>query len=106
VIPINGFTGGVLLVYEAAEVIVESSDSEGIYEPYKSSSIRIQGAIQHPTHLVESMAMASVQMPVPTYQPLLLANLVQQGILSHSQMLAAHWYFDPETKRIQHFPFL
>jgi predicted RNA methylase len=113
VIPINGFAGAVLLVYEAAEVIVESTDSEGIYEPYKSSSIKIQGAIEHPTPLVESMAMASVRMPVPTYQPLLPANLVQQGILSHaqleaivfageahSQMLAAHWYFDPETKRI------
>jgi predicted RNA methylase len=113
VIPINGFAGAVLLVYEAADVIVASSDSEGIYEPYKSSSIEIQGAIEHPTPLVESMAMATVRMPVPTYQPLLPANLVQQGILSHaqleaivfageahSQMLAAHWYFDPETKRI------
>jgi predicted RNA methylase len=113
VIPINGFAGAVLLVYKAAEVITDSTDSEGIYEPYKSSSIEIQGAIEHPTPLVESMAMATVRMPVPTYQPLLPANLVQQGILSHaqleaivfageahSQMLAAHWDFDPETKRI------
>jgi predicted RNA methylase len=113
VIPIAGFSGAVLLVYEPAETDVEVSETEGIYEPYRSSSIKIPGTIEHPTPLVESMAMASVRMPVPTYQPLLPAQLVQRGILSHaqleaivyageahSQMLATHWYFDPETKRI------
>jgi predicted RNA methylase len=116
-LPVNtvaGFHQPVMLVYEPAILGAPETISEGIYEPYKSSSIYIPSAIEHPTPLVESMAMASVSMPYPSYQPLLPARLVEDGALSHAQLeaiifagaahtqlLAAHWHFDPETKRVK-----
>jgi predicted RNA methylase len=112
-IHLDGFSDGVLLIYEVAEVLLCSAEFEGIYEPYRSSVIHIPGAIEHPTPLVESIAMASVKMPIPTYQPLLPAQLLRQGILSHAQLeaiiyageahskeLDADWFYDSAKKQI------
>jgi predicted RNA methylase len=113
--PLAGFQDAILLIYEAAvPTTSQASDAEGIYESYRSSVVHIPGAIEHPTPLVESLAMASVQMPMPSYQPLLPVALIERGILSHAQLeaviyageahaklLDAHWYFDPETKEIR-----
>ncbi len=43
----------------------------GIYVPYRVARLTIGGASAHPTPLVESIAMASILPPVPTYQPVL-----------------------------------
>ena len=48
-----------------------AADPVGIYVPYRVARIEIEGATPHPTPLVESVAMASIAPPVPTYRPLL-----------------------------------
>eukprot|EP00903_Cladosiphon_okamuranus_P021920 g20152.t1 len=40
-----------------------------VYEVYDLQAIRIDGAAEHPTALVQSAAMASVPPPVPSYRP-------------------------------------
>ena len=48
--------------------------TEAIYEDYGLQSIRIPGALPHPTRLVQSAAMASVAPPKPSYRPRLPAK--------------------------------
>jgi predicted RNA methylase len=57
-----------------------------VYEAYDLQAIRINGAAEHPTALVQSAAMASVPPPVPTYRPILPKTLVADGLLSAPQL--------------------
>ena len=57
-----------------------------VYEAYDLQAIRIDGAAEHPTALVQSAAMGSVPPPVPTYRPLLPKTLVADGLLSAPQL--------------------
>jgi len=60
--------------------------SDALYEPFTLQSIRIPGAVSHPTPLVQSAAMASVRPPLPTYRPHLPKGLVEAGLLSDAQL--------------------
>ena len=57
-----------------------------VYEVYDLQAIRIDGAAEHPTALVQSAAMASVPPPVPSYRPVLPKTLVRDGLLSAPQL--------------------
>lgn len=65
-----------------------SVTEEGIYQAYTPQTIAIEGASTHPTPLVQSIAMASVMPPMPTYQPLLPKKVIEEKILSQAQLEA------------------
>jgi hypothetical protein len=58
----------------------------GVYLPYRPSRIEFATAGEHPTALVESVAMGSIAGPVPTYVPHLPERTVTERMLSSSQL--------------------
>jgi predicted RNA methylase len=58
----------------------------GVYLPYRPSRIAIGCASEHPTALVESIAMGSITAPRPTYRPQLPTRIVDDLVLSDAQL--------------------
>ena len=48
--------------------------------------MRIEGAKEHPTPLVQSAAMAAVSHPAPDYRPMLPERIAADGLLSDAQL--------------------
>jgi len=61
-------------------------DQTGVYLPYRPSRIVFDKAGEHPTPLVESVAMGSIPAPVPNYVPQLPERTVAERLLSASQL--------------------
>ena len=73
------------LAYRPLEDPAPIESQVGHYLPYRPSRIVIEGAADHPTPLVESVAMGSIAAPVPTGTPQLPEGLVSKGVLSAAQ---------------------
>jgi hypothetical protein len=73
------------LTYQSLETPAPLAPQVGHYLPYRPSRIVIDGAVEHPTPLVESVAMGSIAAPMPEAVPQLPEGLVAKGLLSAAQ---------------------
>ena len=83
--PTSDSPGSIVIETKNGE-ITEFTDS--VFANYAPQRLTIPGAKQHPSKLVQSAAMSAVEPPVPTYAPVLPANLIQEGLLSLAQLEA------------------
>lgn len=73
-----------LLTYEIRETPPPAGEQIGVYIPWRLSRMIFEKASPHPDQLVESVAMASILPPVPTYRPMLPPRAV--SALSDAQL--------------------
>jgi hypothetical protein len=62
------------------------AEQVGVYLPYRPSRIVFEAAGEHPTDLVESVAMGSIPAPVPTHIVHLPERTVTERLLSSAQL--------------------
>lgn len=74
------------VAFSALEVPAATPEQVGHYLPYRPSRIAIHGAADHPTPLVESVAMGSISAPVPAAVPKLPGHVIAEGLLSAAQI--------------------
>jgi predicted RNA methylase len=79
-----------LLSFTSFEAPRDNTPVSDIYARYRPQRIKIAGAQEHPTPLVESIAMASVAPPMPSgtasAELRLPARLIEEGHLSEAQL--------------------
>ena len=63
-----------------------SANDAGSYAPWRPGIVRVPGAVEHPTPLVQSAAMAAVPHPAPAWRPMLPERVVTDGLLSDAQL--------------------
>ena len=63
-----------------------SANDAGPYAPWRPGAVRVRGAVEHPTPLVQSAAMAAVPHPQPAWRPMLPQRVVTEGMLSDAQL--------------------
>ena len=72
--------------YTPLDIPAPLLEQTGIYLPYRPSRIAFTSAGEHPTALVESIAMGSIPAPIPSYVPHLPERTVTERLLSASQL--------------------
>lgn len=72
--------------YTVLETPAALGEQHGIYTAYRPSRIAITKSGQHPTQLVESAAMGSIEAPKPSYKPSLPQQTVERLLLSEAQL--------------------
>ena len=72
--------------YEPLAQPAPLAEQVGVYLPYRPSRIVFHAAGEHPTALVESVAMGSIPAPIPTHIAHLPERTVAERMLSSSQL--------------------
>ncbi|TVV76949.1 strawberry notch family protein [Sphingomonas solaris] len=72
--------------YQTLAVPAPLAEQVGVYLPYRPSRIVFDTAGEHPTALVESVAMGSIPAPIPGYVAKLPERMVAERMLSSSQL--------------------
>jgi hypothetical protein len=72
--------------YKALETPAPLLEQAGVYLPYRPSRVIFDTAGEHPTALVESVAMGSIPAPIPQHIPQLPERTVSERLLSASQL--------------------
>ena len=72
--------------YTALETPAPLLEQTGVYLAYRPSRITFDAAGEHPTALVESVAMGSIPAPIPGHVPHLPERTVAERMLSASQL--------------------
>lgn len=67
------------VAYRVLDEAAAMGEQRGVYADYRPSRVVIPEAGEHPTHLVESAAMASIAAPRPSYVPCLPERTVTAG---------------------------
>jgi predicted RNA methylase len=79
-------TGAIPLAYTLRGTIADAEQAVGVYIAYRPQRLIFEDAVDHPTQLVESAAMASVALPAPSYVPQLPAKVIRDHVLSLAQL--------------------
>ncbi|CAH0356572.1 strawberry notch family protein [Sphingobium sp. CECT 9361] len=74
------------VAYAVLDEPAAMGEQRGVYADYRPSRVVIPEAGEHPTHLVESAAMASIAAPRPGYVPCLPERTVTARLLSAAQL--------------------
>jgi len=74
------------VAYHVLDEPAAMGEQRGVYADYRPSRVVIPEAGEHPTHLVESAAMASIAAPRPQYVPCLPERTVTARLLSAAQL--------------------
>lgn len=74
------------VAYTTLDAAAPLGEQVGIYLPYRPSRIEFAAAGEHPTPLVDSVAMGSIAMPKPGHVPHLPERTVSERMLSASQL--------------------
>ncbi len=74
------------VAYSTLETPAPLLEQAGVYLPYRPSRVVFETAGEHPTALVESVAMGSIPAPIPQHIPQLPERTVSERLLSASQL--------------------
>lgn len=72
--------------YTVLDEPAPAGEQQGVYSAYRPSRVVFTDAGEHPTMLVESAAMASINAPKPGYTPRLPEQIVARRLLSAAQL--------------------
>ena len=72
--------------YTVLDEPAPAGEQQGVYSSYRPSRLVFTDAGEHPTMLVESAAMASINAPKPAYVPRLPEQIVAKRLLSAAQL--------------------